>query len=191
MSTRSQNEKKFGEWEDLPGRRRRYRLDVAGRLGWLARYWKEVDANETTVRFWQEIYNDHEKLVETHEKYPVDKDRRTMTITKQTVADQIAAYLHHEMTLAQLVGQNLVLGTRCRIPRLIPCAFWLRLWAAIFSHRLHRFHRRGWNRAQRGNSLLFFRFCVICGLSAFLTLLNRGLKDAKVLLWELGAVFRG
>ncbi len=26
-----------------------------------------------------------------------------MTITKQTVADKIAAYLHHEITLAQLV----------------------------------------------------------------------------------------
>jgi len=26
-----------------------------------------------------------------------------MTITKQTVADQIAAYLHHEITLAELV----------------------------------------------------------------------------------------
>ncbi|MGO8677328.1 MAG: hypothetical protein ACLQVX_15835 [Limisphaerales bacterium] len=26
-----------------------------------------------------------------------------MTITKQTVADKIAAYLHHEVTLAQLV----------------------------------------------------------------------------------------
>jgi hypothetical protein len=26
-----------------------------------------------------------------------------MTITKQTVADRIAAYLHHEITLAQLV----------------------------------------------------------------------------------------
>jgi hypothetical protein len=26
-----------------------------------------------------------------------------MTITKQTVANKIAAYLHHEMTLAQLV----------------------------------------------------------------------------------------
>ena len=26
-----------------------------------------------------------------------------MTITKQTVANQIAAYLHHEITLAQLV----------------------------------------------------------------------------------------
>ena len=27
-----------------------------------------------------------------------------MTITKQTVANQIAAYLHHEITLAQLVA---------------------------------------------------------------------------------------
>ncbi len=26
-----------------------------------------------------------------------------MTITKQTVADKIAAYLHHEITLGQLV----------------------------------------------------------------------------------------
>ena len=26
-----------------------------------------------------------------------------MTVTKQTVADQIAAYLHHEITLAELV----------------------------------------------------------------------------------------
>ena len=26
-----------------------------------------------------------------------------MTITKKTVADKIAAYLHHEITLAQLV----------------------------------------------------------------------------------------
>ena len=28
-----------------------------------------------------------------------------MTITKQTVADKIAAYLHHEITLAQLVDR--------------------------------------------------------------------------------------
>src|ERR1019366_7119590 len=34
---------------------------------------KEVDANEITVRFWQEIYDDAGKLVETHEKFPVDK----------------------------------------------------------------------------------------------------------------------
>ena len=44
MSTRTQNEKKFGQWDDLPGGGRRYRLDVPGRQGWLARYLKEVDA---------------------------------------------------------------------------------------------------------------------------------------------------
>ena len=73
MSTRHQNEKKFGQWEELPGGGRRYRLDVAGRLGWQACYLKEVDANENTVRFWQEIYDDTGKLAERHEKFPVDK----------------------------------------------------------------------------------------------------------------------
>ena len=48
MSTRAQNEKKFGHWDELPGGERRYRLDAPGRLGWLDRYLKEVDANETT-----------------------------------------------------------------------------------------------------------------------------------------------
>ena len=73
MGTRAQNEKKFGHWEELPGGGRRYRLDVLGRLGWRARYCKEVDANEDTQRFWQEIYDDRGRLVEVHEKYPVDK----------------------------------------------------------------------------------------------------------------------
>jgi hypothetical protein len=73
MSTRSQNEKKFGRWEDLPDGGRRYVLEIAGRLGWTARYLKEVDANEATQRFWQEIYNDQGQLAERHEKYPVDK----------------------------------------------------------------------------------------------------------------------
>lgn len=56
-----------------PNWRDGYRLDVSGRLDWLARYLKDVDANEMTVRFWQEIYDDKGKLVETHEKFPVDK----------------------------------------------------------------------------------------------------------------------
>ena len=73
MNTRAQNEKKFGHWDELPGGGRRYWLDVSGRLGWLARYLKEVDAQESTLRFWQEIYDEQEKLVEVHEKYPVDK----------------------------------------------------------------------------------------------------------------------
>jgi hypothetical protein len=73
MSTRAQNEKKFGSWTDLPDGGRRYWLDVTGRMGWRARYLKEVDAQETTTRFWQEIYDDQGQLVEVHEKYPVDK----------------------------------------------------------------------------------------------------------------------
>lgn len=73
MSSRHQNEKKFASWENLPGGGRRYRLDVSRRFGWLARYLKEVDADETTVHFWQEIYDDAGKLVEIHEKFPVDK----------------------------------------------------------------------------------------------------------------------
>ena len=73
MNTRTQNEKKFGHWDELPGGGRRYWLDVSGRLGWRARYLKEVDAQESPRRFWQEIYDDQGKLVEVHEKYPVDK----------------------------------------------------------------------------------------------------------------------
>ena len=57
---------------ELAGGGRRYRLDVPGRR-LAARYLKEVDAKESTVRFWQEIYDDRGKLVETHEKFPVDK----------------------------------------------------------------------------------------------------------------------
>jgi len=73
LSTRPQNERKFGSWEELPNGGRRYWFEVAGRRGWKARYVKEVDADENTVRFWREIYDDQSRLVEIHEKYPVDK----------------------------------------------------------------------------------------------------------------------
>ncbi|MDD2711187.1 MAG: hypothetical protein PHV34_24690 [Verrucomicrobiae bacterium] len=73
MSTRTQNEAKFGSWDELPTGGRRYWLDVLGRMGWRARYLKEVDSNEMTLRFWQEIYDAQGRLVETHMKYPVDK----------------------------------------------------------------------------------------------------------------------
>jgi hypothetical protein len=73
MSSREQNEKKFRNWEDLPDGGRRYWLDVLGRVGWRARYLKEVNAQEVTLQFWQEVYDEHGKLVEVHEKYPVDK----------------------------------------------------------------------------------------------------------------------
>ena len=76
MSTRPQNERKFRNWEEVAGGGRLYWFDVAGRYGWRARYLKEVDAKETTLRFWQEIYDDQGMLVEVHEKYPVDTGHR-------------------------------------------------------------------------------------------------------------------
>jgi hypothetical protein len=44
MGTRSQNERKFNKRIILPGGGRRYWLDIPGRFGWRARYYKEVDA---------------------------------------------------------------------------------------------------------------------------------------------------
>jgi len=70
---RRQNEKKFGAWEELPRRGRRYWYEVLNRSGWKAKYVKEVDRDEMTTRFYQEIYDDAGSLVEIHEKYPVDR----------------------------------------------------------------------------------------------------------------------
>ena len=76
MGTRAQNERRFTHWQTLPDGGRRYWLDVTGRLGWRARYLKEVDAAERTRRFWQEIYDPRGRLAEVHEKYPVDRGHR-------------------------------------------------------------------------------------------------------------------
>ncbi|MEX2307315.1 MAG: hypothetical protein WD738_06970 [Pirellulales bacterium] len=76
MASREQNERKFGQWRELAGGGRLYWLDVAGQHGWLARYLKEVDARENTIRFWQEIYNETGTMVEIHEKFPVDHGHR-------------------------------------------------------------------------------------------------------------------
>lgn len=70
------NEKKFIEWEDLHGGGRRYYLEVKGRHGWKARYVKEVDAKEETIKFFQEIYDGKGNLIEIHEKFPVDEGHR-------------------------------------------------------------------------------------------------------------------
>ena len=69
---RAHNEREFPAWDDLPNGGRRYWLEVQGRLGWKARYVKEVDANEMTVSFYQEVYDGNGTLREIHHKYPVD-----------------------------------------------------------------------------------------------------------------------
>ena len=52
---RWQNERKFIHWEELPDGGRRYWYDVKAKTGWVVRYAKEVDASETTLRFYQEV----------------------------------------------------------------------------------------------------------------------------------------
>ena len=70
---RRQNEKKFGSWESLPDGGRRYFYKVEGKIyGWWARYVKEVNGSEETIRFYQEVYDSKGKLIEIHEKYPAD-----------------------------------------------------------------------------------------------------------------------
>ena len=70
---RRQNERKFGVWDELSDAGRRYFYEVQGRYGWFARYVKEVDDSERTIKFYQEIYDEKGQMVEIHEKYPVNK----------------------------------------------------------------------------------------------------------------------
>jgi len=70
------NEKKFTKWEDLRGGGRRYYLEVKGKHGWKAKYIKEVNAREETMKFFQEIYDGKGDLIEIHEKFPVDKGHK-------------------------------------------------------------------------------------------------------------------
>jgi len=70
------NEKKFPNWKELSGGGRKYWLEVEGRHGWKAKYVKEVNSMEETVRFYQEVYDTDGNLVEIHEKFPVDKGHR-------------------------------------------------------------------------------------------------------------------
>lgn len=76
---RQQNERKFGNWDILPNGGRKYWYEVSGRANWKARYVKEVDERETTLRFSQEIYNGEGKLVEIHQKYPADLGHRKIS----------------------------------------------------------------------------------------------------------------
>jgi hypothetical protein len=46
---------------------------------------KEVDAEENTIRFWQEIYNNKGTLIEIHEKFPSNEGH--VAITKGQIYD--------------------------------------------------------------------------------------------------------
>ena len=72
MASRAQNERKFKYWEELPDDGRRYVREFVGRAGGRALYIKEVDANENTTRFVQEIYDPTGRVIAVHKKFPVD-----------------------------------------------------------------------------------------------------------------------
>lgn len=73
---RVENEKKFLHWVKTKENGRKYWFEIAGKMGWKARYVKIVDENEITLKFYQEIYDNKDKLVEIHEKYPIDKGHK-------------------------------------------------------------------------------------------------------------------
>ncbi len=73
---RKDNEKKFRNYKETKDRGRIYWFEIKGKSGWKAHYVKEVDNKENTIKFYQEICNPEGKLVEIHEKYPIDKGHK-------------------------------------------------------------------------------------------------------------------
>lgn len=51
---RTLNEKKFTNWINLPDGGRRYWIKIQGKSGGQARYIKEVNSEEETIRFYQD-----------------------------------------------------------------------------------------------------------------------------------------
>lgn len=76
LTNQKQNERDFANWGESASGGRIYWFDVIGRNGGKARYIKEVDRNEVTIAFTQEIYNSNEVLIQIHEKFPVDKGHK-------------------------------------------------------------------------------------------------------------------
>jgi len=72
LATRRENEKRFKQWEALPGGGRHYWVSRAGAISGFQRMVKIVDANEVTLSLIQEIYDDDGNLIARHQKYPVD-----------------------------------------------------------------------------------------------------------------------
>lgn len=73
MASREQNERRYQKWEERPDGGRIYTRKVNGRDGGYALYLKTVNTDEITLRMVQEIYDNRDRLIGVHEKYPVDK----------------------------------------------------------------------------------------------------------------------
>lgn len=83
MANREQNERRFPQWDDLPDGGRRYYRTVTGKISGYARYVKIVDADENTLSFVQEIYDDEDRLTGVHQKYPQDTGHQDMPVEEE------------------------------------------------------------------------------------------------------------
>jgi hypothetical protein len=52
----------------------KWQVNLAGRRNYL----KEVNSEEVTIKFWQEIYDENDILKEIHEKYPADTGHKKL-----------------------------------------------------------------------------------------------------------------
>lgn len=84
---RISNEKQFDLWVEKNDGGRICSFEIAGRYGWISKYLKETDADEATMKFWQEIYNDRGNLIEIHEKFPVDKGHKKVNSNDNKESD--------------------------------------------------------------------------------------------------------
>jgi hypothetical protein len=75
---RKKNEAEYDKWIEKADGIRIYSFEIKGRQGWKALYLKEVNSEEITLRFWQEVYDEINILREIHEKYPTDKGHKKL-----------------------------------------------------------------------------------------------------------------
>ena len=75
---RQKNEDEYESWIEKEDGGRIYSFEVQGKLGWKAKYVKEVNSDEITLKFYQEIYDETGVLKEIHEKYPVDRGHKKL-----------------------------------------------------------------------------------------------------------------
>ncbi len=84
MASRARSERRFPQWDDLPSGGRRYYRFRKGKKRGYARYVKEADASENTMLIVQEIYDDQDRLIAVHEKYPTDNGHQQFEFDEDT-----------------------------------------------------------------------------------------------------------
>ena len=72
LKKRKKNEKAFDSWIESEVGGRIYSFEIQGKYGRKARYVKEVNKDEITLKFYQEIYKEKNELIEVHEKFHID-----------------------------------------------------------------------------------------------------------------------